>query len=614
MHKKRIWYRPRLKPMVMAATVFVFVLFVVLLNQNFWAGSSIRHDLGTVDFRQTDWLLTAGDGGATRQIKPGQWMDLERGKVYTMTAVLDYDGRMDEMPYGFFHIDHMFCRVFLDQQLLFSYMPQDVQKWDLSRSPGLIYKAAPLEQDCLGKELRVEFTPALRISRYKLPEIRLGDYRSMTRTMVSRDMAHNVVTVVCMMLGISALLFSAASLTGSDYREGFNIGSFTLLVSLYFLTECRSNYYYISNPYYLYFVNFLVISLMPVSLMGVMRECMQGRSRKICTGLIAAEMTIFLLEMTMHLTGIMDMREFLPAIHVLGCLEMVILSVLFLRMKDRRLRISMQLQMLPVMAGMAVDVVIYWRQGNTGLNDTTFTTLGVLLFLANQMGTKLFKQARKLLNMQQHTIEGMATLIESRDGSTGAHVRNTGVYARMIAEEMYRRRMYPKEINSEFIDMIGRMAPLHDVGKIKISDTILNKPGRFTPEEYEVMKTHAALGGDIIRDIMKKDLEPEMLDMAVNIATYHHERWDGNGYPTGKKGTEIPLCARIMAAADVFDALSSKRVYKPEMDIDQVFHEMEINRDKQFQKEIVDVVISLRPQLEAYLAKTKRKAEKAASA
>ena len=109
---------------------------------------------------------------------------------------------------------------------------------------------------------------------------------------------------------------------------------------------------------------------------------------------------------------------------------------------------------------------------------------------------------------------------------------------------------------------------------------------------------------------MEGSVEPEMLQMAKDIATHHHERWDGTGYPDGLKGKEIPLCARIMAAADVFDALSSKRVYKPEMDIDQVFHEMVINENKQFQKEIVEVVLALRPQLEACVEKNRRAAAK----
>ena len=606
---RRILKRPRLKPVVLMATVFVFALFVIVLNQNFWAGTGIREASGTVNFRQTQWQLAPKDGSESQPIQMNEHLELEPGKIYEITGRLSYDGSGDESPCGFLSVDHMFCRVYLDDQLLFSYMPEDIQKWDRSRSPGFVCGSFPLTRECLGRELRMEILPALRYSiQYQMPRLVMGDYRAMNHAMILWSLPNNIITVLCMVLGLSALIFSAASLTGSDYREGFNIGTFTLLVSLYFLTECKANCYFFANPYYLYFVNFLVISLMPVSFMGVMRECMEGREKKICTGVIAVEMTFFLLELSLHFMGILDMREMLPLIHVMGFAELLTVSGLFLCMKDRKKMISLQLQMTPIIIGMAADAIIYWRHLDMGMDEATSTTTGVLIFLANHMGIKLFRQARKLVNMQQHTIEGMATLIEGRDGSTGAHVRNTGVYARMIAEEMYHRGMYPKEIDSEFVDMIGRMAPLHDVGKIKISDTILNKPGRFTPEEYAVMKTHAALGGEIIRDIMKKDLEPEMLEMAVNIATYHHERWDGNGYPTGKKGTEIPLCARIMAAADVFDALSSKRVYKPEMDIDQVFHEMEINKDKQFQKEIVDVVIDLRPRLEVYLQKARKKA------
>ena len=203
--------------------------------------------------------------------------------------------------------------------------------------------------------------------------------------------------------------------------------------------------------------------------------------------------------------------------------------------------------------------------------------------------------------MQQHTIEGIATLIESRDGSTGSHVRNTGVYASMLAQEMFLRKMYPQDITIDFVEMIGLIAPLHDVGKIKISDTILNKPGKFTAEEYEIMKTHAELGGEIIGDILRDDLNPKLLKMAQNIATYHHERWDGKGYPKGLKGEEIPIAARIMSVADVFDALSSERVYKEKMNIDEVLFEMRQSEGKQFQKEIVEVFISLRNDIEKYL-------------
>ncbi len=175
---------------------------------------------------------------------------------------------------------------------------------------------------------------------------------------------------------------------------------------------------------------------------------------------------------------------------------------------------------------------------------------------------RIKKQSDKMFRMQENVIEGMATLIESRDGSTGEHVRNTKQYVRLIVDYMYENHMHEDEIDPTFIEHIISAASLHDVGKIMISDVILNKPERLTSEEFEIMKTHSAVGGDIVKRILGDDTDKERLKIASDIAKYHHEKWNGTGYPEGLKGEEIPLCARIMAVADVFDALVSKRVYK----------------------------------------------------
>ena len=600
-----------MKPMIMLATVFVLFLFLVILSGVLWRGSKIQADPGTFDYLEPYWQISGPQGILASQGEIGDEISMEPGNTYIMETNLTYDGSRDPMPCAFLQADHLFCRVSLNGEELFSYLPQNVKKLDRSRSPGFLCKAISLPSDCQGKTLRIELQPVLpTVKDYPVPKVFFGDFRTETRNQIQADLPFNIAAVLCMMLGVSALLFSAASLTGSDYREGFNIGSFSLLVAIYFITNCRTNFYYISNPYYVYFVNSLAASLTPVAFMGVMRECLPGIQKRICTFVITLLMLFFMTEMYLHLAGILDMHELLDVIRMISVGEMILNSLLFLTVKEKKKRKNLAYQILPILLGMAADIFAYTGILNSRLNEGSFTTMGVLVFLFTQLAGKLILQARKTEKMQQHTIEGMATLIEGRDGSTGAHVRNTGVYARMIAEEMYHRHMYPKEITGEFVEMMGIMAPLHDVGKIEISDTILNKPGKFTPEEYEIMKTHAALGGQIIGRIMEGSVEPEMLQMAKDIATHHHERWDGTGYPDGLKGKEIPLCARIMAAADVFDALSSKRVYKPEMDIDQVFHEMVINENKQFQKEIVEVVLSLRPQLEAYLAKTKKAAEK----
>ena len=211
------------------------------------------------------------------------------------------------------------------------------------------------------------------------------------------------------------------------------------------------------------------------------------------------------------------------------------------------------------------------------------------------------QQAERRVNFQWHVIDSMASLIESRDGNTGEHVINTRNYVALLSSELLKRGMYPDIITEEYVDALARVAPLHDVGKIKISDVILNKPGKFTSEEFEVMKEHTLFGDKVIGDILV-DAEPEMLKVAKEVALCHHERWDGTGYPMGKKGEEIPLSARIMAIADVFDALVSKRVYKEAFAIEQAFEIIKESAGTHLDAGLVDVFlrIKLKTESEAY--------------
>ena len=167
--------------------------------------------------------------------------------------------------------------------------------------------------------------------------------------------------------------------------------------------------------------------------------------------------------------------------------------------------------------------------------------------------------------MQNGLIMVLADLVESRDKCTGNHIRNTAAYARLILRRMKQNGTFPETVNDDYILDVFTSAPLHDVGKIQVPDAILNKPGRLTDEEFEKMKTHTTMGGTII-DRAIAMMPPESaayMTETKNVAMYHHERWDGTGYPAGLKGDQIPLSARIMAVADVFDALVSRRSYKP---------------------------------------------------
>ena len=169
------------------------------------------------------------------------------------------------------------------------------------------------------------------------------------------------------------------------------------------------------------------------------------------------------------------------------------------------------------------------------------------------------------LETRELTIFAMAKLAEARDPETGAHLERVRNYTRTLAAELQRQAGAPAEVTAEFVQMIYLTSPLHDIGKVAIPDRILLKPGRLNDREFAIMKEHAAFGAGTLRSALDKHPNAGFLKMAWQIALTHHERFDGSGYPAGLKGEEIPLCGRIMAVADVYDALISKRVYKAAM-------------------------------------------------
>ncbi len=189
--------------------------------------------------------------------------------------------------------------------------------------------------------------------------------------------------------------------------------------------------------------------------------------------------------------------------------------------------------------------------------------------------TLVREKIKELSELQQTVIQSMANLIESRDSETGEHVKRTSSCVKLIAKSLLNEPYYADKIDKAYIENIVMAAPLHDIGKIAVSDVILKKPGKLTNEEFAQMKTHTTEGRKIImRDIAKIE-DAEYVRIAANIAEFHHEKWSGGGYPKGLKGEEIPICARIMAIADVFDALVSKRCYKESMSFEQAFNIIE---------------------------------------
>ncbi len=213
------------------------------------------------------------------------------------------------------------------------------------------------------------------------------------------------------------------------------------------------------------------------------------------------------------------------------------------------------------------------------------------------------RQTHEVQKVQEVTILAMASLAETRDNETGMHIRRTQNYVKVLAQELHRQSPYGADLDEEVIDLLYKSAPLHDIGKVGIPDGILLKPGKLNSDEFQLMKTHALLGARIIASAEQLlDTPSSFLRFAREIAHHHHENWDGSGYPDGLAGAAIPLSARLMAVADVYDALISKRCYKLPFSHEQACAFIEGEEGRKFDPVVVQAFRRLADQFAAIAA------------
>lgn len=208
------------------------------------------------------------------------------------------------------------------------------------------------------------------------------------------------------------------------------------------------------------------------------------------------------------------------------------------------------------------------------------------------------EKTQHIVNIQSKVLVGMANMVENRDGSTGGHIKRTSDVIRILVETIWEKQLLP--LGETFCEDIIKAAPMHDLGKIGIDDRILKKPGRLTEEEFAVMQTHAEKSALLVERILNGVEEEHFVRVAMNVAKYHHEKWNGTGYPEHLNGEEIPIEARIMAIADVYDALVSKRCYKEAMSFEKAFAVMEESMGSHFDPNLEKVFLLSRERLEQY--------------
>ena len=201
------------------------------------------------------------------------------------------------------------------------------------------------------------------------------------------------------------------------------------------------------------------------------------------------------------------------------------------------------------------------------------------------------EKVKEITASQIATIHALVKAAESRDDDTGTHIERTALFCKLIAEKLYEAKLFPDIIDGIYADNISKASPLHDIGKVGIKDTILLKPARLTPEEFDFMKTHVNIGYDTLSSTQEMYPGNVFLKIGIEIARYHHEKWDGSGYINGLSGEDIPLSARIMALSDVYDALRSRRVYKEPFSHEKTYAIIVEGRGSHFDPAIVDIFI-----------------------
>lgn len=243
---------------------------------------------------------------------------------------------------------------------------------------------------------------------------------------------------------------------------------------------------------------------------------------------------------------------------------------------------------LPMLFGIIIVIVLVsgtMRRNNKMLNRQT------------ALITTIREDSAKEYKFQNTVIETLANMIETRDVNTGEHIIRTKTFVRLIAEAMQKDEKYRNILTDNIIDYIEKAAPLHDIGKIAVSDAILLKPAKLTPEEFDLMKKHTTAGWQLVERLFYNVTDKEFLKIAENIVLFHHEKWDGSGYPMGLKNDAIPLCARIMAVADVFDALVSKRVYKQPIPPEKAFEILFSESGTHFDPDVLRIVETIKDEL-----------------
>lgn len=569
---------------ILMMIIFVWFIGIQILgpDEQFFdqSGHSIIYN-GTFTWKKSD--------GTKQNISvPGRYkVPAKQTMIITTTLPDDYNENVIAIRSSLQDV-----RFYIDGKLRKEYNAKNLHRFGKNSASRYIF--CNTSSADAGKELCLELTTYTSNYSGVVNTIYCGDQMQIWSYIFNHNFSVTVIESFIFFASIVTILFSIA--LGIVYKTKFNmeyLGWCMLMGSVWMIGESKMRQLLVPNASGLATSCFIMLMLCPLPISLYVNNLQKGKYKKIFQSICFIALLNFIICTILHLTGIADYIETMPAAHAILIITFLAVILTFLiRYWNHRSRSDCLLffGLLITMLSVIFEAIsVYYKVSVSGV----FVGIAILILLfinviytihiirdiiKHQQQEELDKRKKNIEEMSLQLMQMLSTTIEAKDEYTKGHSHRVAEYSVLIAREL--------GWNEKELSNLKNAAHLHDIGKIAIPDTILNKPSKLSEEKFSIIKEHTIIGANILKNI-------SLIDHVQEIVRNHHERYDGNGYPDGLKGKEIPLHARIVTVADSYDAMSSQRIYRNQLPPEKIIQELENNKGTQFDPEITDIFLKL---------------------
>ena len=569
--------------------IVVFMILIWFVCMQFFTTNEQSFDQENQSVIYNGTFTWAKSDGSKQEISvPGRY-NVPVGQTMVLITTLpdDYDKNSIAIRSSLQNV-----RIYIDGKLRKEYDTSSTRKFGKNTASRYVFcKTSPYDA---GKQLRITLSTNTKNYSGVVNRVYAGDSTQIWSYIFNRHASETIIGVFIFFTSIVTILFAMA--LGIVYKTKFDmeyLGWCMLMGSVWMLGESKLRQLIMPNASALATLCFIMILLSPIAIALYVNTLQHGKYLKIFQWISVIAFLNFVISTILHLTGVADYIETLPIAHIILAITFIVVILTFVigywNHKDKNDRLLFAGLLVAMLSVVFESISAYFVVSISGI----FIGIGILILLfiniirtvhiirsiiRDQQKAEFNKRKKHMEEMSLQLMQTLSTTIEAKDEYTRGHSHRVAEYSALIATAL--------GWNKTDIENLKNAAYLHDIGKIGIPDTVLNKPTKLTDEEFSIIKEHTTIGANILKNV---SLIPHVED----VVRHHHERYDGRGYPDGLKGEEIPIHARIVAVADSYDAMSSRRIYRNQLPGSKVIEELSKNKGSQFDPEITDIFLKL---------------------